>query len=462
MSGPQKRLIQLKEKNKTDYDYHFKIAVINTSDDNGGARLTVRFVNNKYVNYASTTNSYQKKIKLENKVIDLSIFNSSKMESSYGYNNSEKIHGYIIEFDVTDRVSYSNAQALCKKMNSQPIILIGTKAENTSKKVIDYDEAQEFAEEQKITYIEASAKTNGNVALAFETIAATILFSIQKQKAPLKPIYQPLALAEEPPQANYTCKIIISGKKNSGKTELINRFILDDYGRNDNLLSYKLINYKNVGINLNFTETSSKKHLPDLSAISNAKLLVITIDMTNEKNIDDLANEFLDLNIATRKLIRDKLVIVGTKSDAVADETCDSFETKAQKLAEKYGVHYVSSSAKKGENVNCIFEQTLNLDSYVNEMQQKQKRDEALKSALELTRSYYFKREANKDPYYHWYSPLLIFAVHREKKLLGAQAFEEAIEKALNNSEKTSLQEHKKALGGGELGDIYESVKLYL
>jgi small GTP-binding protein len=86
--------------------------------------------------------------------------------------------GVLIVFDVTDRRSFDqlpswigDARSLCDP--TAVISLIGTKCDWGDDRVINMLEAESFAQEYHMTYIETSAKSGDNVRNAFlRTVAA--------------------------------------------------------------------------------------------------------------------------------------------------------------------------------------------------------------------------------------------------------------------------------------------------
>ena len=52
--------------------------------------------------------------------------------------------------------------------------MIGNKADLIEKRAVTYEEAMAYAKERNLNYVELSAKTGKNVALAFQTIVEEI------------------------------------------------------------------------------------------------------------------------------------------------------------------------------------------------------------------------------------------------------------------------------------------------
>jgi len=81
-------------------------------------------------------------------------------------------NGVMICFDITDLESFRNvdnwldeAKRYCPE--GTPIFLVGTKSDLQSKRMISYSTIKTYVENQKLTYIETSSKTNENIENCF-------------------------------------------------------------------------------------------------------------------------------------------------------------------------------------------------------------------------------------------------------------------------------------------------------
>ncbi|XP_035531592.1 zRAB1B, member RAS oncogene family a [Morone saxatilis] len=88
-------------------------------------------------------------------------------------------HGIIVVYDVTDQESYNNIKQWLQEIDryaSENVnkLLVGNKCDLTTKKVVDYTTAKEFADSLAIPFLETSAKNATNVEQAFMTMAAEI------------------------------------------------------------------------------------------------------------------------------------------------------------------------------------------------------------------------------------------------------------------------------------------------
>uniref|UniRef100_A0A8C2WTF8 RAB1A, member RAS oncogene family b n=1 Tax=Cyclopterus lumpus TaxID=8103 RepID=A0A8C2WTF8_CYCLU len=88
-------------------------------------------------------------------------------------------HGIIVVYDVTDQESFNNVKQWLQEIDryaSENVnkLLVGNKCDLTTKKVVDYTTAKEFADSLAIPFLETSAKNATNVEQAFMTMAAEI------------------------------------------------------------------------------------------------------------------------------------------------------------------------------------------------------------------------------------------------------------------------------------------------
>uniref|UniRef100_A0AAY5KD70 ZRAB1B, member RAS oncogene family a n=1 Tax=Esox lucius TaxID=8010 RepID=A0AAY5KD70_ESOLU len=134
-----------------EYDYLFKLLLIGDSGV-GKSCLLLRFADDTYTeSYISTIGVDFKirTIELDGKTIKLQI---------------ESYHNVKQWLQEIDRYASENVNKL----------LVGNKCDLTTKKVVDYTTAKEFADSLAIPFLETSAKNATNVEQAFMTMAAEI------------------------------------------------------------------------------------------------------------------------------------------------------------------------------------------------------------------------------------------------------------------------------------------------
>ncbi|MGH0142203.1 UNVERIFIED_CONTAM: hypothetical protein FKN15_077839 [Acipenser sinensis] len=153
-------------------DYLFKLLLIGDSGV-GKSCLLLRFADDTYTeSYISTIGVDFKirTIELDGKTIKLQIWDTAGQERFRTITSSyyRGAHGIIVVYDVTDQEIDRYASENVNKL------LVGNKCDLTTKKVVDYTTAKEFADSLAIPFLETSAKNATNVEQAFMTMAAEI------------------------------------------------------------------------------------------------------------------------------------------------------------------------------------------------------------------------------------------------------------------------------------------------
>eukprot|EP00123_Amoebidium_parasiticum_P011708 comp20863_c0_seq4/m.27643 comp20863_c0_seq4/g.27643 ORF comp20863_c0_seq4/g.27643 comp20863_c0_seq4/m.27643 type:complete len:202 (-) comp20863_c0_seq4:355-960(-) len=166
-----------------EYDYLFKLLLIGDSGV-GKSCLLLRFADDTYTeSYISTIGVDFKirTIELDGKTIKLQIWDTAGQERFRTITSSyyRGAHGIIVVYDVTDMDSFNNVKQWLQEIDryaSENVnkLLVGNKSDLTTKKVVDYTQAKEFADQLGIPFLETSAKNATNVEQAFMTMAAEI------------------------------------------------------------------------------------------------------------------------------------------------------------------------------------------------------------------------------------------------------------------------------------------------
>lgn len=150
----------------------------------GKSCLLLRFADDTYTeSYISTIGVDFKirTIELEGKTVKLQIWDTAGQERFRTITSSyyRGAHGIIVVYDVTDQDTFSNVKQwlqeidryACEGVNK---LLVGNKSDLTTKKVVDYAVAKEFADQIGVSLLETSAKNATNVEQAFLTMAKQI------------------------------------------------------------------------------------------------------------------------------------------------------------------------------------------------------------------------------------------------------------------------------------------------
>jgi len=166
-----------------EYDYLFKLLLIGDSGV-GKSCLLLRFADDTYTeSYISTIGVDFKirTIELEGKTVKLQIWDTAGQERFRTITSSyyRGAHGIIVVYDVTDMDTFTNVKQWLQEIDryaSEGVnkLLVGNKSDLTSKKVVEYSAAKDFADQLAIPFLETSAKNSTNVEQAFLTMAKQI------------------------------------------------------------------------------------------------------------------------------------------------------------------------------------------------------------------------------------------------------------------------------------------------
>jgi len=167
----------------SEYDFLFKLLLIGDSGV-GKSCLLLRFADDTYTeSYISTIGVDFKirTIELEGKTVKLQIWDTAGQERFRTITSSyyRGAHGIIVVYDVTDNDTFTNVKQWLQEIDryaSEGVnkLLVGNKSDLTSKKVVEYSIAKEFADQLGIPFLETSAKNATNVEQAFLLMAKQI------------------------------------------------------------------------------------------------------------------------------------------------------------------------------------------------------------------------------------------------------------------------------------------------
>jgi len=173
-----------------EYDCLFKLLVIGDSGV-GKSSLILRFADETYqASYIATigVDFKVKTLELQGSMCKMQIWDTAGQErfgpimSSCYYRGAM---GFIVVYDVTDKQSFNNVRRWVEEIKKSgsddlPMMLVGNKCDQASKKVVSYDEAKDLADELGVHLLETSAKNSHNVEEAFTTMSTEFLASKAK------------------------------------------------------------------------------------------------------------------------------------------------------------------------------------------------------------------------------------------------------------------------------------------
>jgi len=85
----------------------------------------------------------------------------------------------LVVYDITNNNSFKKAKDWVEELhnsgiNNLLITLVGNKVDRESSRIVDYEKAKQYAEENELLFMETSAKTNINIIELFDNIAHEI------------------------------------------------------------------------------------------------------------------------------------------------------------------------------------------------------------------------------------------------------------------------------------------------
>ena len=120
----------------------------------------------------------RKPVQIDNNQIMIQIWDTSGEEKMFSMTASyfKNTCGVLLVFDVTRKETFEHLKLWLKKIgdNANPTcrkILIGNKVDLDFQRIVSKQEAETFAKQNGLTYIETSAKTSKNIFEAFNTLA---------------------------------------------------------------------------------------------------------------------------------------------------------------------------------------------------------------------------------------------------------------------------------------------------
>ena len=167
-----------------NFDLILKLLIVGDSSV-GKTNFIMRFISDKFNESYMTTSGIDlksKDIEIKNKNIRIQIWDTAGQVKykAMTRNLFLKVMGAIIIYDITNEKSYTNLKSWVELIREEcgshmQIIIVGNKCDLDSERKINQDEGMNYAEEEKIEYIETSCKTGENVQKAVKTICEKIL-----------------------------------------------------------------------------------------------------------------------------------------------------------------------------------------------------------------------------------------------------------------------------------------------
>ena len=193
-SNPQIKKMLENAGGRSCCDYLFQLKIVGDSGS-GKSSLFRRFLDETSTEGARLHADRDvgiKTILIGGKAIKLKIWEEEKQRfRTGGPGPYAGIDGVIILYEVSDHRSFANVPQHLEEVRRYARenvnkLLVGNKCDLTALKVIDFDTAQQFADERNIPFLEASAKTSANVEEVFSLMATEILKRISRPMPPIE------------------------------------------------------------------------------------------------------------------------------------------------------------------------------------------------------------------------------------------------------------------------------------
>ncbi|CAJ2666036.1 ras-related protein RABB1b [Trifolium pratense] len=170
------------------YDYLFKYIIIGDTGV-GKSCLLLQFTDKRFQPVHDLTIGVEfgaRMLTIDSRPIKLQIWDTAGQESFRSITRSyyRGAAGALLVYDITRRETFNHLASWLEdaRQHANPnmtITLIGNKCDLSHRRAVSKEEGEQFAKENGLLFMEASAKTAQNVEEAFIKTAAKILQNIQ-------------------------------------------------------------------------------------------------------------------------------------------------------------------------------------------------------------------------------------------------------------------------------------------
>ena len=167
-----------------NYSTTFKLLVVGDAGV-GKTCLITRFVDDVFSSTSKSTIGVDFKatsVMMDGRQVALQVWDTAGQERFRALTTSyyRGAHGVIVVYDVTEQASFDHLEQWMKDVDlysgeEVTKLLIGNKDDMPAKKVVDPEQAREFAKEHQMLFMEASAMKATNVSAAFRLLVAEVM-----------------------------------------------------------------------------------------------------------------------------------------------------------------------------------------------------------------------------------------------------------------------------------------------
>jgi len=171
-------------------DYFFKVVLIGDSGV-GKSNIFSRFTLNEFDMESKSTIGVEfatKTIQVDNKTITAQLWDTAGQEryrtvvSAY----YRLVVGALLVYDISKHDTFENIELWLKELREQAnrnivIMLVGNKSDLRHLRAVPTEEARQFSEKNKISFIETSALDSTNIELSFQKFLIEIYRSVSRK-----------------------------------------------------------------------------------------------------------------------------------------------------------------------------------------------------------------------------------------------------------------------------------------
>ena len=178
-----------------DFDAMYKVIIIGDPAV-GKSNILLRYNKNQFNREENPTigaDFYSHFVDVDGQRIKLQIWDTAGQEHFRSIVKSyyKGIHGAMVVYDVTNKDSFNHVSRWLEEIDtntnsaSLPVVLAGNKKDLAEQREVTVEEAQEYAAENELFFMETSAKDNADkmIEAIFLRLCADIAKSVKAQQA---------------------------------------------------------------------------------------------------------------------------------------------------------------------------------------------------------------------------------------------------------------------------------------
>ncbi|XP_016059100.1 PREDICTED: ras-related protein Rab-17 [Miniopterus natalensis] len=170
--------------------YVFKLVLLG-SGSVGKSSLALRFVRNDFRSILPTVGCafFTKVVDLGAASLKLEIWDTAGQEKYHSVCHLyfRGANAALLVYDITSKDSFRKAQQWLRDLEREflpgevVVMLVGNKADLSEEREVTFEQGKEFAETQRLLFMETSARLNHQVTEAFSAVAGELLRRAEKE-----------------------------------------------------------------------------------------------------------------------------------------------------------------------------------------------------------------------------------------------------------------------------------------